>query len=149
MLFRFAFQPCFLICGYIPPPQNAMAFHGQGIYFKSLAQRKPDFTSISEAHRIIIDTTKNTPFKANLIFDYYPMHTVRSVPNGVTAFRREDTVAAIVIFMWKAEDDMEGKYTDRARAIANEIAEVMNNGQRKMLITESESQGYSNYGMLA
>ena len=125
-----------------------MAFHGQGIYLKSIAQRKPHFPSISEAHNIIIDTFKNTPFKAHLMFDYYPMHKIRSVPKGVTAFRPENVVAVIALITWKAEDDGEGKYTDRARVIAHNIAEVMNNGQQNIRITKSESIGYSNYGIL-
>jgi hypothetical protein len=126
--------------------QNHMAFPGQGIYLKSLAQRKPHFSSISEAHTRIIDIHKTTPFKAHLIFDYYPMHKVRSVPESATAFRREHVVAAIVLMTWKGEDDKEGKYTDWARTIANDIAEIINAGQREMLITEPESFGYANYG---
>jgi hypothetical protein len=126
-----------------------MVFHGQGIYLKSLAQRRPHFPSISEAHGKIIDACKNTPFKAHLIFDYYPMHKAQSVPDGATAFRREHVIAVIAIMTWKAEDDEEGKYTDQARIIANDIAGVVHKGQQEMLITESESLGYPNYGRLA
>jgi len=123
-----------------------MAFHGQGIYLRSLAQRMPHFPSISEAHGKIIDVCKNTPFKTHLIFDYFPMHKVRSVPDGVTAFRREHAAAVIVLMTWKADEDEEGKFTDRARVHANEIAEIVIKGQREMLMTESESLGYPNYG---
>jgi hypothetical protein len=123
-----------------------MAFHGQGVYLKCLAQRSPHLPSILEAQSKITDACKTTPFKTVLVFDYYPMHKVRSVPDGVTAFRREDVIAVIVLMLWKAEDDKEDKLTDRARGIANEIVGIMNKGQQEMFITESESLGYSNYG---
>lgn len=123
-----------------------MAFPGQGIYLRSLAQREPHIHSISEAHERIVEISKTTPFKPHLIFDYYPMHKVRSVPDSATAFRREHVVAVIVLMTWKAEDDKEGKYTDWARVIANNVAEIINAGQREMLITEPEGFGYANYG---
>ncbi|KAF8226547.1 FAD binding domain-containing protein [Tricholoma matsutake] len=125
--------------------QNHIAFPGQGIYLKSLAQRKPHFPSIFAAHNKIIDICKSTPFKASLIFDYLPLQKIRSVPDGMTAFRREEVVEVFVLMTWKAEEDEEGRYTDQARVIAHEIAEIVHKGQQKMLITESESLGYSNY----
>jgi hypothetical protein len=123
-----------------------MAFHGQGVYLKSLAQRSPHFPSILEAQAKVTDACKHTPFKAVLVFDYFPMHKVRSISDGVTAFRRENVAAVIMLMLWKAEDDKEDNLIDRARGIANEIAEIVNKGQQEMLITESEGLGYLNYG---
>ena len=123
-----------------------MAFHGQGVYLKALAQRGPHFPSIAKAHEKVIEACKNTPFQTKLVFDYFPMHKIRSVPNDATAFRRENVAAVIVLVLWKAEDDKDGGFTDQARKIANEIAGIVVEGQQELHITESESLGYTNYG---
>ena len=107
-------------------PQNTVSFHGQGIYIKSFAQGKPDFSSIWEAHGIIIDACKNTGTPFTWLSDSNTL------------------VETMMIMSWKAEGDSEGKCADRARAITNDVAEAVKNEQRKMLITELESPRYTN-----
>jgi len=120
--------------------QNPMTFHGQGVYFKGLAHKKPDFESISKAHEKVIEIGKYPDFKGNVIFEYFPLAKIASVPNGTTAFRRDPTPSVMVAILWKTNS---AENSDLARTLAYDIAAVIKGGQSE--ITASQSLGYSNY----
>ncbi|KAF8060169.1 hypothetical protein FPV67DRAFT_1674133 [Lyophyllum atratum] len=119
--------------------QNAGCFHGQGVYQKGLAHRKPDYQSTAKAYEKVISTS--TPdFKVNLAFEYFPLGKISSVPQGTTAFRRDPTPSVLVLNLWK-ENTVEN--TERGRAIAHELAQIVTGGQSG--VSETQSMGYGNY----
>lgn len=117
-----------------------MAFHGQGIYQKGLAQRKPDFKSISKAFDKVIELHKNG-LRSTIFYEYFPLAKINSVPSDATAFRRDPTPVICLGFFWKATDTDK---TPVARAGANEISEILAAGQTDL--SASEILGYGNYG---
>ncbi|RDB30225.1 6-hydroxy-D-nicotine oxidase [Hypsizygus marmoreus] len=120
--------------------QNAMAHHGQGVYMKGVAHRRPIYPSIAEAHAKVIDICKNTDFKANILFEYFSLAKASAVPAGVTAFRRDITPAVVALILWK--DDSPDN-TSKAKQMAHEITEIITRSQEG--VTETECLGYSNY----
>lgn len=120
--------------------QNQAVFHGQGIYMKGIAHRKPRYESISKAFDHI-QKVSGPEFRANILFEYFPLAKISAVPLDSTAFRRDPTASILVLVMWN-EDTKEN--SDRARDVAYELAEVVVEGQQG--VSSTQSMGYSNYG---
>lgn len=117
-----------------------MVGHGSNVYLKGVAHRKPDYTSITKAFGRVLDVSKDG-FQANVIYEYFPLSKIRSVPNGLSAFRRDPTPSILITTMWA---DNTTDLTDHARAIAYELAGIITGGQSD--ITSTQTLGYSNYG---
>ncbi|KAG5643862.1 hypothetical protein DXG03_009546 [Asterophora parasitica] len=118
---------------------NPILFHGQGIYQKGFAHQKPHYQSTAEAYEKVIDVS--TPdFTINLVFEYFPLKKITSVPFGTTAFRRDATPGVLVLGVWKEDSEAN---TERARTVASELAQIITSAQRGM--TEAQSFGYGNY----
>ncbi|KAG6918723.1 hypothetical protein DXG01_012208 [Tephrocybe rancida] len=118
---------------------QATVFHGQGIYMKGLAHRKPHFDSIAKAFSHV-QSVSGPEFKVNVVFEYLPLSKISAVPAGTTAFRRDPTPSVLVLGIWK-EDTEEN--TERGRKVAHELASIVAGGQEG--VTEAQSLGYSNY----
>ncbi|KAG6864200.1 hypothetical protein C0991_011625 [Blastosporella zonata] len=119
--------------------QNPNVFHGQGIYMKGIAHRKPHFDSISKAFEHV-QSVSGPEFKANMLFEYLPLSKISDVPANATAFRRDPTPSILVLGIWKTDTEAN---TERGRKVAHELAQIVKGGQDDM--TETESLGYSNY----
>lgn len=76
-----------------------------------------------------------------MIYEYFPLNKIRSVPNGVTAFRRDPTPNVLVLITW-TENLVENN--DKARIFAHELAAFISQDQPD--VSASEGLGYSNYG---
>ncbi|KAG6907434.1 hypothetical protein DXG01_008899 [Tephrocybe rancida] len=122
-----------------PDGKNKAVFHGQGIYMKGLAHRKPHFESIAKAFSHV-QSLSGPEFKVNVMFEYLPLSKISAVPAGTMAFRRNPTSNVLVLGIWK-EDTEEN--TERGRKAAHELASIVASGQEG--VTEAQSLGYSNY----
>ncbi|KAF5378483.1 hypothetical protein D9615_007138 [Tricholomella constricta] len=118
---------------------NPLAFHGQGIYMKGSAHREPNYQSIAKAYEIV-EQVSSPEFKMNIIFEYFPLGKITSVPPGTTAFRRDPTPAALVIGFWQENTEAN---TERARALAHELSRIVTGDQTG--VTATQKMGYSNY----
>ncbi|RDB18319.1 6-hydroxy-D-nicotine oxidase [Hypsizygus marmoreus] len=120
--------------------QNAAVYPGQGIYMKGQAHRTPHFAAISAAYNRVISIVQGpTEHRANIVYEYYPLAKIMSVPPGTTAFRRDSTPTVLVVVSWK-ENTVENN--DVARGLAAELGRLITAGEK---VTESQSLGYSNY----
>ena len=80
-----------------------------------------------------------------LVFEYFPLSKVNSVPNGVAAFRRDPTPAVLVVFNWDANpENGHGSMVERARTAAYEISDIIGKGQEG--VSFQQKLGYSNFG---
>ncbi|GLB44343.1 putative oxygen-dependent FAD-linked oxidoreductase family protein [Lyophyllum shimeji] len=119
--------------------QNAMTFHGQGVYMMGLAHRKPDYPTIAKAFEKL-SSAKTGDFRPNLGFEYFPLDKITSVPKGTTAFRRDPTPSVLILNMWKENTE---ENTQRGRRVAHELADIIAGGQAG--VTAAQKMGYANY----
>ncbi|KAG5651066.1 hypothetical protein H0H81_010001 [Sphagnurus paluster] len=111
--------------------------HGKGVYQKGFANNHYEYQSIVQAYEKIISVS-SPEFKVNLIFEYFPIGKVISVPLSATAFRRDPAPLAVLLILWTK--DAEGT-TERARTIAYDLARIVSGAE----LTEVQNFGYSNY----
>ena len=104
--------------------------------------------------------SQRTPlFRPTLLFEYFPLSKVNSVPRGTTAFVRNEEPNGIVLVLWppaatpgtpEALDlgEMEKENTDEARRMSRELAEILLSGQNRGAKGKEIGLGYLNYGAL-
>lgn len=107
---------------------------------KGIAHREPRYESISKAFDYIQEVS-GPDFKANILFEYFPLGKISAVSPEITAFRRDPTASILALVMWK-EDTKEN--SDRGRSVAHELAELVVAGQQG--VSPTQIMGYSNYG---
>ncbi|KAG6848905.1 hypothetical protein H0H93_012976 [Arthromyces matolae] len=120
--------------------KNRHLYHGQGVYMKGLAHRKPHFPSISKAFEYA-QSVSGPEFKATVLFEYLPLGKISTVPSAQTAFRRDPTPSILVLGIW--QEDTQAN-TDRGRTVAHELGRIISEGQEG--VTSTQVHGYSNYG---
>ncbi|KAG6828474.1 hypothetical protein H0H92_007840 [Tricholoma furcatifolium] len=120
--------------------QNAAVFHGQCIYMKGLAYDQPHFASAATAFDLV-QSISVPEFKANVIFEYMPLSRINAIPTTNTAFRRDPTSNALVLVIWKENNEANN---ERGRDVARQLAQIILSGQAT--VTATQSLGYSNYG---
>ena len=121
-----------------------MTYPGQCVYFKTLALRTLDYTSISQAWQKLQELSVMPDFLGGFIlFEGVPLGKINSVPREATAFRRTNTTNILISAMWK--DHKPGNEM-MARRYAHDVADILLRGQAAM--TTSESLGYANHGTL-
>ncbi|KNZ77937.1 hypothetical protein J132_02877 [Termitomyces sp. J132] len=112
-------------------------FHGQGMYMKGIAQRKPDFESITKA----FDHVQNVSvpeFKANILFEYFPLAKINAVSSNSIVFRRDPMFSVLVLMNW-TENTEENVEHELAKFIVD----------RQQGVSPTQILGYSNYDKLA
>ena len=77
-----------------------------------------------------------------IIYEYFPLSKVNSVPVNATAFRREMTPNILFIISWKDLHDR----TEEARSVVKKLAQIILEQQVASGLTKSEAVGYTNYG---
>ncbi|EAU84314.1 FAD binding domain-containing protein [Coprinopsis cinerea okayama7 len=118
--------------------QNDMSEHGKGQYLKGVSQKSPDYPSMKKIMDKM-DGIAQKKFIPAVIYEYFPLHKVNSVPVHATAFRRETTPNVLLNFTWEGDKDR----TDEARALAKDIIDDVVAGQ--VGLSNSEKFGYTNY----
>lgn len=108
---------------------------------KGVAHREPNYQSIAKVYEKVISVS-GPDFGVSIVFEYFPLTKISSIPNDATAFRRDPTPT--VLFLAKWEGDSENN-TERGRNLARELAPIITGGQGPK-ITKEQSFGYSNYG---
>lgn len=120
------------------------------MYFKGIAQHAPHYSSLAEAHALVISIQKRDPnpelFHANVLCEYLPLTKIVSISPEATAFRRDPTPSILIVIAWKVGVSQdESLNTEKARQWANELANIVNKGQGGA-VTATQSLGYGNYG---
>ncbi|KAG5651060.1 hypothetical protein H0H81_010042 [Sphagnurus paluster] len=123
----------------VPYENNTGMEHGQAVYQKGSAHPNPKYTSIAQAYEKLISLSK-PGLKVNIVFEYFPLGKVISVPQGTTAFRRDPTPTLLLMAQW---EETSGIDTERAREITHEITSIVAGTQTELL--EAERFGYGNY----
>jgi len=125
---------------------------------KGLGHRGPDYPCILEAHTRLIDgaAQNHLRFRSTILFEYFPLSKVNSVPRGTTAFMRTGESNVLILIAWTPAaapaacgaldlGETEKGNTDEARELAKELAGILLSGQEE----EGLQLGYTNYGAFA
>lgn len=117
--------------------QNPFAEHGECRYMKGIAQSGPHFPSVQAAHTRVIDVASqnNLQFHISILYEYFPLKKINSVPREETAFRRVTTPSILIGINWKPAPpdlvDGETENTAAARKIARELVDILQNREGK------------------
>lgn len=115
---------------------NGEMFRGQGIFLKGGSLRKPEYHSIMQAYEKITSVS-NPKARVHIVFEFFPLGKVLSIPQGVTAFRRDPTATFALMVRWK-----EGYEPEQEKEVANEAISIILNEQK---LAGSKGFGYGNY----
>jgi hypothetical protein len=117
--------------------QNAMSGYGRGAYLKGVTHKRPSVHSMEQILGMLGDISQEG-FSPAVIYEYFPLQKINSVPVDSTAFRRQLDPNILITFAWEGEEDRSGQ----ARGLVNEIVNVV--------VGEDTSNparnGYTNYG---
>lgn len=114
---------------------------------KGIAQSGPHFPSVQAAHTRVIDVASqnNLQFHISILYEYFPLKNINSVPREETAFRRVTTPSILIGINWKPAPpdlvDGETENTAAARKIARELVDILQNREGK------PEFGYPNFGL--
>lgn len=135
---------------------NALTNHlvtpGRGFYFKGTVHKSQHYSSISEAFEHLIKTTcpsPHPPLQATVLFEYFPLSKINSVPNGVTAFLRHPTPGVLILVAWEqdseTDNDMSMAMVESARTLSNELCDIIGKTATQDGVTNIQKFGYTNY----
>ncbi|TFK28951.1 FAD-binding domain-containing protein [Coprinopsis marcescibilis] len=117
--------------------QNAMVDHGRCYYLKGTTQKTPNVTSMSDILVKLAQGAQEGHFAPAALHEYFNLDKVNTVSDSVTAFRRGLDPGVLIVLSW--DSDVSAEKTDKARAFANEIVEIVARGQ------DGQASSYSNY----
>ncbi|KAH9836777.1 uncharacterized protein C8Q71DRAFT_58980 [Rhodofomes roseus] len=120
--------------------QNASLYHGQGVYFKGAAHRRPDYETVLRAFDRAAALNAGPGPNPRVIFEYYPLQRITSHDSGETPFRRDCIPSALVVALW-GEDTQEN--STRGREMVYELIGLLKDANPQL--SEEEKAGYSNY----
>jgi hypothetical protein len=120
--------------------QNPMAAHGKGVYLKGATHKRANYLPIANAHNRFVELVKTGNFTGAIIYEYFPLEKINSVPKNATAFRRELVSSVLVNLNW---DQKVQDRSEEGRKYAHELAAIIAGDGSDL--TNSESLGYSNY----
>jgi len=106
---------------------------------KGLHQTRPHLDSIRQGYEKVAQFSDNDEFSAALVFDYFPLAKINSVPNGRTAFRRASASNVLIMSIWKNDT---AENLEQGRNVAYELSDIISKGQSGI----TENVGYGNYG---
>lgn len=124
--------------------QNANVDHGRCVYFKGVSQKKPDLQSIRKAFDRAIQLSERDGFNVFMVFEYFTLSKIDSVPNGQTAYVRNPGAANVLTNVnWEQDTPDNFKYGMEG---ARELSNIILAGQTGL--TEAQNAGfqYGNYG---
>ncbi|KAJ3545445.1 hypothetical protein NMY22_g2437 [Coprinellus aureogranulatus] len=87
------------------------------------------------------DIRKGGTFLPMVLFEYFPLAKVNTVPISATAFRRQLTPSVLAILQW---DGAFPEKTNEAKTLINVLEGAFARGQDGL--SESDKLGYTNYG---
>ncbi|TFK28966.1 FAD binding domain-containing protein [Coprinopsis marcescibilis] len=117
--------------------QNPMVEHGRGYYLKGTTQKVPNATSLSEILAKCEQLGQEGEFVPGILHEYFNLDKVNAVSDSATPFRRGLDMNVLTVLSW--DDDVSPEKTDKARAVAKEIGDIVARGQ------DVQGTGYSNY----
>ena len=87
-----------------------------------------------------------------MLFEYFPLSKINSVPNGETAFRRDPSRNVLMVTSWKQDLETDRETAEaivkKARSFAQELADIIGNAGLNDGLTPVQRLGYGNYGEL-
>lgn len=125
------------------PCQNAIAEHGNGVYWKGVTVEGPDYETTVRAYERIQEVSRDGRFTAIAIYEWWPLQKILSVPADRTVFHRIPRPNCLILIGWPGRTNSEEK-VDEARRYAHEIAVLVAGGLNEM--KDARIRGYNNYG---
>jgi len=121
--------------------QNPMLLHGQGRYFKGVSHNKIDAQKVVKMYEKVVEMSReNSGLSPTVLFEYFPLGKINSVPSGATAFRRSSDPSILIAMGWKGISE---ENTERARALVYEFIKI-SQGEK---VEASQRLGYTNYDL--
>jgi hypothetical protein len=82
-----------------------------------------------------------------MIFEYFSLSKISSVPSGETAFRRDPTPSVLTVVNWKQDSETDKEtgaaMVERGRTLAHELCDIIGSEGGA---TPIQKLGYANYG---
>ncbi|KAI5894316.1 FAD-binding domain-containing protein [Schizophyllum commune H4-8] len=120
--------------------QNAFSEHGQGVYQKGVAHKKPDLDSLQYAYDRVVELAEKEGPTPVILFEYFPLKKIVAKGGDTSAFRRDPYPSILVNAFWK-EDTPEN--VKRGRDIVYDIIAKIKTFNPDM--SAEQQQGYGNY----
>ncbi|KAJ3565810.1 hypothetical protein NP233_g7401 [Leucocoprinus birnbaumii] len=122
--------------------QESVTDHGNGVYWKGLTVKCPDYEAMARAHKRIAEVCEDGRFTAVAIYEWWSLDKIMSVPPEKTVFHRHPNYLCLVLIGWRGETNSEEKVHE-ARKYAHEVAELVVAGLTDM--SDPQNRGYNNY----
>ncbi|KAH6915196.1 FAD binding domain-containing protein [Coprinopsis sp. MPI-PUGE-AT-0042] len=118
--------------------QNEMSGYGKGAYLKGVTQKRRDFESMKQI-LAKLDVISQEGFTPAVIYEYFPLQKINSVPVRATAFRRQLDPNILITFAWEGEEDRSAKARDIVNKIVDDIVGPIED------VPNPDRIGYTNY----
>ncbi|RDB14669.1 hypothetical protein Hypma_016570 [Hypsizygus marmoreus] len=66
--------------------QNFVTYPRQDVYMKGATHRGPDYALVSKVYHKAIKVSQDGDFKANILYEYFPLRKISTIPCGTTGF---------------------------------------------------------------
>ncbi|RDB27532.1 hypothetical protein Hypma_003780 [Hypsizygus marmoreus] len=77
--------------------QNFVTYHTQDVYMKGATHRGPDYALVSKVYHKAIKVSQDGDFKANILYEYFPLRKTSTIPCGTTTFCRDPISSVLVL----------------------------------------------------
>ncbi|KAJ3568528.1 hypothetical protein NP233_g5653 [Leucocoprinus birnbaumii] len=124
------------------PLQNPYVRPGNGAYWKGVAHKGPDLQPMVNAHQKATEISQGGKTYVQVVYEWFHLFKINSVPAGATAYRRIPDPNCSVIIGWPGEAHSDEK-VDETRTFAHRIADCIAGGESNL--KDVKSQGYANY----
>ncbi|TRM68487.1 hypothetical protein BD626DRAFT_116866 [Schizophyllum amplum] len=120
--------------------QNPVAYHGQGVYQKGVAHKKPDYETIQAAFDRVVELCEKPGPNPNIMFEYFPLHKVVAKSGDTSAFRRDPYPSVLVNAFWVEDTEENLKL---GKEIVYEMCAMIKKSSPEL--SAEQQQGYGNY----
>ena len=97
--------------------------HGQNVYMRGVSQSGSPSKDFSQAAvDYVTKFTETGEFRVGLLFEYYPLAKVNSVPSDATAFPRPISGNILTMVFW---DELSDEKAKRAREAVHELGKII------------------------
>ncbi|KAH9931212.1 uncharacterized protein B0H18DRAFT_872258 [Fomitopsis serialis] len=120
--------------------QNSVLYHGQGVYNKGVAHRKPEYESVLKAFDRVAELAAGAGPHPVVIFEYFPLHKINAIDSEETPFRRDPVPSVFVAALW-VEDTREN--LERGREMVYDLIGLVKSANPQL--SAEQQAGYGNY----
>ena len=120
---------------------NPQVPHGNCYYLKGSSHTTPDEDLMGQVIGKAVEISNGGKFRPGVLFEYFSLEKVNSVPVPATAFRRDLTSNILMQLIW------DGKYPERtgeARVVMKDMVDMVLTAQG--MLGDGAQTAYTNYG---